>query len=151
MKAETLRKFLSVHTWVGLVAGLGLFIAFYAGALTVFVHELQDWERAGKGPAVEAQAAPGDAQSLLDAVLAKHPDAAHGAYLVLPGHHGPRPVLYWFEEATGERHRFALDESGAMQTRPSLGGFVDLVYDLHFTAGLPRTFGTYLFGVFCIL
>ena len=29
MKAQTLRDYLSVHTWVGIVSGLLLFIAFY--------------------------------------------------------------------------------------------------------------------------
>ena len=40
MKAATLRAFLSVHSWMGLLAGMALFIAFYAGAITVFTHAL---------------------------------------------------------------------------------------------------------------
>ena len=44
MKAATLRRFLSVHTWMGLIAGMALFIAFYAGAITVFSHELNGWQ-----------------------------------------------------------------------------------------------------------
>lgn len=147
MKASTLRTYLSVHTWVGLVAGLGLFIAFYAGALTVFVHELQDWERAGK-PQLSAPAGP---QALLDAVLARHPDAAASLFLVLPGEHGPRPTAYWYNEETGNQRRFLLDDAGALAETPPRAGFVDFIYDLHFTAGLPRTFGTYLFGVLCVL
>ncbi|MCR6687753.1 PepSY-associated TM helix domain-containing protein [Pseudoxanthomonas sp.] len=147
MKAATLRIFLSVHTWVGLAAGMLLFIAFYAGALSVFVHELQDWERAGKPVA----AATADPQALVDAVFAAHPGAAHGLYLVLPGEHGPVPQAYWFDEATGVQRRFALGDGGALEERAPRAGFVDFIYDLHFTAGLPRTFGTYLFGVVCIL
>ncbi|WP_372016761.1 PepSY-associated TM helix domain-containing protein [Pseudoxanthomonas sp. 10H] len=151
MKASTLRTYLAVHTWVGLVAGLALFIAFYAGALTVFVHELQDWERAGKGGQVEAVATPGEAQALVDAVLARHPQAAHGASLVLPGEHGPRPALYWYDENAGRQHRFTLDAGGQLQQQPARSGFVDLIYDLHFTAGIPSPWGNYLFGIFCVL
>ena len=153
MKASTLRTYLSVHTWVGLIAGLGLFIAFYAGALTVFVHELQDWERAGKQTPAEVSAIEGHAQAqrLLDAVLAAHPASAHSVYLVLPGEHGPQPTLYWYDEAAAVQHRFSLDASGALQQAPGRSGFVDFIYDLHFTAGLPRTGGMYLFGVFCVL
>lgn len=44
MKASTLRAFLSVHSWMGLLAGMALFIAFYAGAITVFTHALSDWQ-----------------------------------------------------------------------------------------------------------
>ncbi|NHZ64103.1 PepSY domain-containing protein [Massilia genomosp. 1] len=36
MKSSTLKTYIAVHTWVGLVAGFALFIAFYAGAITVF-------------------------------------------------------------------------------------------------------------------
>jgi uncharacterized iron-regulated membrane protein len=149
MKASTLRTFLSVHTWVGLVAGMALFIAFYAGAITVFTHELGDWQRP-----VDTQPAAdpvGRSQALLDAVVATKPDPAMGLFLVLPGEHGPQPSAYLYNETSGEQRRFVLDAGGALQETPARTGFVDFVYDLHFTAGLPRTFGTYLFGIVCVL
>lgn len=150
MKASTLRTFLSVHTWVGLVAGMGLFIAFYAGSIIVFVHELQGWERpAEAAPAHEVGLAR--AQTLVERVLETHPEAAHTFFLTLPGEHGPHPQLYWYDEKSAKQHRFTLDAQGELQQRPARAGFVDFIYDLHFTAGLPRTFGMYLFGVFCIL
>ena len=149
MKAATLRSFLSVHTWVGLIAGMGLFIAFYAGAVTVFVHELQGWERPPQAmPAPETGHA--QAQALVDGVLRRHPEASHSLVVTLPGEHGPQASLYWYDEKTGDQHRFTLEDGGLVQT-PARAGFVDFIYDLHFTAGLPRTFGMYLFGVFCIL
>ena len=149
MKAATLRTYLSVHTWVGLVAGMGLFIAFYAGSIIVFVHELQGWERpAEAAPARDVGLA--QAQALVDRVLAKHPEADHAFFVTLPGEHGPRPHLYWFDESTSRQHKFALEDEGLRQT-PARAGFVEFIYDLHFTAGLPRTAGMYLFGVFCIL
>lgn len=149
MKAATLRTYLSVHTWVGLVAGMGLFIAFYAGSIIVFVHELQGWERpAEAAPARDVGFA--QAQALVERVLAKHPEADHAFFLTLPGEHGPRPQLYWYDEKTAEQHRFTLEGEG-LQQAPARAGFVEFIYDLHFTAGLPRTAGMYLFGVFCIL
>lgn len=149
MKAATLRTYLSVHTWVGLVAGMGLFIAFYAGSIIVFVHELQGWERpAEAAPARDVGLA--QAQALVDQVLAKHPEADHAFFVTLPGEHGPRPQLYWFDEKTSEQHKFTLEGEG-LQQAPARAGFVEFIYDLHFTAGLPRTAGMYLFGVFCIL
>ncbi len=36
MRADFVRNYKSVHTWTGILSGLALFIAFYAGALTVF-------------------------------------------------------------------------------------------------------------------
>ena len=44
LKSSTLRTFTTLHTWVGLVAGFALFVAFYAGAITVFHHDLMVWQ-----------------------------------------------------------------------------------------------------------
>ncbi len=153
MKVATLRSFLSVHTWVGLIAGMALFIAFYAGAITVFSHELTGWQNArAVAPAADAQPMQA-AQALVDKVIVTHPGAAEAFYLILPGEHGPEPALYWYEQGAGGNvaHHFRLAEDGSLRELPQRSGFVDFIYDLHFTAGLPRTFGTYLFGIVCIL
>ncbi|MFT3791460.1 MAG: PepSY-associated TM helix domain-containing protein [Rudaea sp.] len=152
MKAATLRAFLWLHTWVGLLAGMALFIAFYAGAITVFSHELGDWNRSAAA-ALEPADSVARSQALLDTVLREHPQAAESLYLVLPGDHGPQPSAYWFESASGKSRRFAFADADSSELRelPEREGFVDFIYDLHFTAGLPKTFGTYLFGVVCIL
>jgi uncharacterized iron-regulated membrane protein len=154
MKVATLRSFLSVHTWVGLIAGMALFIAFYAGAITVFSHELTGWQNARATPVAATDVPPMQAaQALVDKVIATHPKAAEAFYLMLPGEHGPEPALYWYEQgaAGNVAHHFRLAPDGSLRELPQRSGFVDFVYDLHFTAGLPRTLGTYLFGVVCIL
>lgn len=150
MKATTLRIFLSVHTWVGLASGMLLFIAFYAGAITVFVHELQGWERAPQATLSHAEAMD-VSQALVERVLREQPKAAEGLTLVLPGDHGPRPSAYWYETATDTQHKFVFRDDGELEQMPGRSGFVQFIYDLHFTAGLPRTWGTYLFGVVSIL
>lgn len=155
MKAATLRAFLSVHSWMGLLAGMALFIAFYAGAITVFSHELNDWglPPQAQAPATGSTDPAASAQSLMDTVLAKYPRAAESFFLYLPGEHGPVPRLYWYETAPSGAlgHLFEPAADGGVRELPWRNGFVDFVYDLHFTAGLPRTFGTYLFGVVSIL
>ncbi len=117
MKSSTLRVFLKVHTWVGLVAGLVLFIAFYAGAITVFTHQLQQWQRH------DARAQPTQTmalgQPLIDAVLRAHPAAADGFRLVLPSAGEPRLMLEWHEPrepAEALLRRFAWSST---QTSPS--------------------------------
>ena len=126
MKTATLRTFLAVHTWVGLVAGMALFIAFYAGAITVFSHELGDWNRSGRA-AIEPADPVARSQALLDAVLREHPQAAESLYLVLPGDHGPQPSAYWFESAGGKSRRFAFANADSEQVQevPEREGFVD--------------------------
>lgn len=71
--SSTLRTFITLHTWVGLVAGFALFVAFYAGAITVFHHDLplrQSPHAINAPPQTLA-----DTQRLLDGVLARHPQA----------------------------------------------------------------------------
>ena len=43
MRADVVRLYKTVHSWTGILAGLALFIAFYAGALTVFKEPLNRW------------------------------------------------------------------------------------------------------------
>lgn len=150
MKAATLRIFLAVHTWVGIVTGMALFIAFYAGAITVFVQELQGWERP-QATVLATGVANERAQALLDDVLQQYPQAAHNLTLVLPGERGAQPAVYWYDEQAAQQHKVVADDDGAIAEIPARAGFSDFIYDLHFTAGLPRLFGTYLFGVVCIL
>ncbi|MDY4285296.1 PepSY-associated TM helix domain-containing protein [Xanthomonas sp. LF06-19] len=154
MKAATLRQFLSAHSWMGLLAGMALFIAFYAGAINVFTHDLEQWPRPA---AVQAPALPPEqaAQALADAVLARHPALAESYTLMLPGEGRTQPQLFAFgpaaEQAFGGMVQFQPGADGQPVQLPQRSGFVAFLYDLHFTAGLPRTFGTYLFGVVCLL
>ena len=150
MKAATLRRFLSLHTWAGLLAGMALFIAFYAGAITVFSHEIADWNRSGPAAVVPSDPAA-RSQQLLDDLLERHPGAAESVYLVLPGEHGPQPSAYWFEAATGQSRRFSFAPHDRLKEDAFGQDFIEFIYDLHFTAGLPKPFGTYLFGVVCLL
>ena len=43
MKAENLRNALNAHGWVGLCISVPLFVVFWAGAITLFHHEIQHW------------------------------------------------------------------------------------------------------------
>lgn len=153
MKAATLRRFLALHSWSGLAAGWLLFIAFYAGALTMFHHELEDWERA---PPAAGAAAPdpgrlADAQRLLDQVLIRHPQAAANLQLWLVGEHAETARVNWYEPAADRRHGYTLGPDGTLVAEADREGLGRLVFQLHFTAGLPQRIGMYLFGLVCVL
>lgn len=143
MKSSTLRTYISVHTWVGLAAGFCLFIAFYAGAITIFHEQLHAWER----PA--ARTVPrtplSQTQPLIDAVLAAHPQAAANFYVRLPSAEQPQTVLEWDER------NFRLDAAGRMEEVREASQLVDFLYRLHYTAGLPRSWGIYVLGALCVL
>jgi len=143
MKSSTLRTFISVHTWVGLVAGFGLFIAFYAGSITLFHSELHAWQT--PVPQVAPSAAQLQPQALVDAVLAAHPETAKLFYVSLPSSYEPELVL-----TAGERH-FRLDAGGKLEEFEERSHLMDFIYRLHYTAGLPDRFGLYTLGTVCIL
>lgn len=43
VRGDILRTYQSIHTWTGIIAGLVLFIGFYAGSLTMFKEEITQW------------------------------------------------------------------------------------------------------------
>ena len=43
VRGDILRTYQSIHTWTGIIAGLVLFIGFYAGSLSMFEDELSYW------------------------------------------------------------------------------------------------------------
>ena len=146
LKAVTLRTFTTLHTWTGLVAGLALFVAFYAGAITVFHHDLQRWQ------AVHSPATPDatldDMQRLLDGVLQRHAQAREHVGMMFPGEDSPQPVAYW--QDAGGAWLFATLENMDGSTQPPQTGLSELVNELHYSLGLPLA-GTYLMGLVSLL
>jgi uncharacterized iron-regulated membrane protein len=146
LKPATLRSFTSVHSWMGLVAGFALFVAFYAGAITVFHHELQQW---ATPPSVEAAPATlADAQRLLDGVLARHAEARDHVGMTFPGYELAEPTAYW-QDRYGI-WLFATPDDLAGSPNPPGAPLPELVNELHYTLGIPRV-GTWLMGVVSLL
>jgi len=144
--SHTLRTFTTLHTWVGLVAGFALFVAFYAGALTLFHHDLPLWQTPH---AVDTPAASlDDAQRLLDGVLEHHPAARTHVGMTFPGGDHPQPIAYW-QDAKGTWLYAWLDHYDGSITPPQTG-LAELVNELHYSLGLPVA-GTYLMGIVSLL
>ncbi|WP_251862823.1 PepSY-associated TM helix domain-containing protein [Achromobacter sp. Marseille-Q4962] len=144
MRADYIRIYKSVHTWTGIVAGMALFIAFYAGALTVFKDPLTRW--ASPQPAIEL--VPLDqAQDLIAKTLRAHPEVARDFNIHLrDAEHVPARMEWAVRDPGADdhdessvRHYMAyLDGGGAAQVEPAhpsgLGAFIDV---LHRVVGLP--------------
>ena len=150
MKAHTLKTFLDVHTWTGLGAGMALFIAFYAGAMTVFHHELQLWESYDPTPSEVFGTTHEEAQTLIDLVVAAEPRAAESLRLYPSSEDHPGHEARWFErleDGTFEGHEYRLGADGTLKTGHEGAHLADFVYRLHYTAGLPSSFGIYVLGI----
>ena len=132
MKAQTVRNYLSVHTWVGILSGMMLFVAFYAGAFSMFKPEIAHWTRAEPARVGASQ----DADALAAAFFAAHPKLDR-ATLVLPAEDNAAPYMRWGKR--GETPQLMeLDAQGALRPLPppegDAGRFVDY---LHRKGGLP--------------
>jgi uncharacterized iron-regulated membrane protein len=142
LKPATLRTFTALHSWMGLLAGLALFVAFYAGAITVFRAPLQQWA----APAGHATLV--DAQQLLDNVLAHHPRARDHVGMTFPGYELAESTAYW-QDDHGIWQFATPDRPAGSPVHPG-SDLPELVNDLHYSLGIPGI-GIWLMGVVSLL
>lgn len=162
IRAEVLRSYLSLHSWVGISAGLLLFIGFFAGSLTVFKTPLARWS---SPPALQM---PGLAGAQYDELIAKvlqaHPAAADGFHLHLKQQeHTPAPLSWANGEAGheldlhGKLNYASLDSKQELLVRQESAGLLgELIDMLHRTGGVPGLLGdeyagVYLMGIAAVL
>jgi len=159
IRADIVKRYKTVHTWTGITCGFALFIAFYAGALTMFQEPIARW---ASPPAVGVAAVPlEDAPRLLELVAAAHPQAREeGIKLYLRGHENELARVSWEEDEPhepgqphGHVHWWAtLNPDGtlsAKQEEPS--ELAEFINDIHMRVGIPRPWGSYLMGVISLL
>ncbi|HET6553144.1 MAG TPA: PepSY-associated TM helix domain-containing protein [Dyella sp.] len=145
MKSATLRTFQTVHTWTGLLAGFALFVAFYAGALTVFHDDIAAWQSPPWRSATDAHVS---ADALIERLLATHPAAKDDFGIVLPKDTSHAAYAYWME---GGEERFATaSQMEAPTAEGSENELADFVYALHDSLGLP-VIGLYLMGIVSVI
>jgi len=145
MKAATLRTFQTVHTWTGLLAGFALFVAFYAGALTVFHDDIAAWQNP---PWLATADANVSNDRLIERLLSHQPDARADFGIVLPHDSSHAAYAYW-EAKNGSRFATA-SQVDAPRTDVAENELADFVYALHDSLGLP-VIGIYLMGIVSLI
>lgn len=160
VRSDILRTYQGVHTWTGIIAGLVLFIGFYAGSLTMFKHEIQQWAAPIQAPKVTSS--DYDYQTLVDTAINEHGEQlAKGFNLDLHTQDAP---LSWYIKGNArgmeldKQLNFAhLNADGTLnvsaQTENELADLVDY---LHRTAGFIGEIGhdqsgVYILGIACVL
>ena len=159
IRSDVLRTYQSLHTWTGITAGLVLFIAFYAGALTMFKPQITQWASpssvyANNTPLVEMD-------TLIDQAVMQYPKATDGFIVNIDDQYSS---LSWYEKGGGRGLR--LDDSLTFAQRDDKGNLVTqtsdknalgaLIDKLHRTGGIPGTLGhedigVLILGVACAL
>ncbi|WP_368311656.1 PepSY-associated TM helix domain-containing protein [Luteibacter sp. CQ10] len=148
MKAATLRTFTTVHTWTGLLAGFALFVAFYAGALTMFHDEIDTWALP------TAKAAHDEtmqrAARMLDGIVAAHPAAREQVGVTYPAPKAPsqQVTAYWLDSDGWKTQTLA--QGTPHDAEDHEHGLADFVYELHYDLGIPEI-GIYLMGIVSVI
>ena len=145
MKAPTLRTFQTVHTWTGLLAGFALFIAFYAGALTVFHDAIAAWQNPPWRSAPDAHV---PLSALVDRFIALNPKARSDFGVVLPSDNAHAAYVFWLSDQGSRYATFSQLAAPRDETDP--GDLADFVYALHDSLGWP-TVGLYIMGLASVL
>lgn len=161
MKTEYVRIYKAVHTWVGIVSGMALFIAFYAGALGIFKEPLNRW---AAPPQQENRLTPlADAQDLIVKTLGSSPVAVKGFLIYLEDAEHIPARMAWRVRGPGDgednasapiTHVAKLDAQGHAQVQAFHGNRLSNFIDhLHRVAGLPADTETnrWIMGVFATL
>lgn len=132
-----LRRFKSLHTWAGITTGLLLFVAFYAGAASMFKAQLDDWATpSSHSPAVIDDAAR---DQVVRGLLAKHPDVTNVVVRMMPAARAPATVMAQSGRGKSLQQQAAtLDSQGHVLLEPAYPTpLADWVDRIHRTGGLP--------------
>lgn len=140
IRNDVIKVYKDVHIWVGILSGLMLFIAFYAGAITMFEKPLERWATPPSSLAAPPPLA--GAEVLLQAVLAEHPQAAKNYLIIIePTVDAPARVIW--REPGKSRRQFtefgaSFADDGSLQVEQLRKAPVaQLVDTLHQLVGLP--------------
>lgn len=143
LSSDTLKRFISVHSWLGIITGMALFIAFYAGALTMYEGALYQWTN----PALRGASQNLSGADAWVAKLAAEP-AAGGDFTLALKAGEPLTASYLEMNDNGYRAHVGLfdaQDDWVWLGEPSqLDRFINT---LHFSLGLPVMPGSLLMGI----
>lgn len=164
MPSSDISIFRRLHTWVGLIAGMVLFVAFYAGVITLFQGEVTQWQKPDLR--VQSTVAADEYQTWLDRFIAMHPQARNEFWMLLPSEKEPQLRFMWMEDGDGKGHRGEGKGKGKhggrkMATQADLdAGAVEkqngsklarLINEIHFSLAIPGMTGRTFLGFISLL
>ena len=158
IRADVIKLGKNLHTWVGITAGILLFICFFAGGLIMFQHHLSQWATPPQQKLTPIKIE--QYQSLVQQVLTQHPEANKQITLSFSSFEGHNAPIFW--EATHgdeeeDHHHIdiaqttmlaTLDQNGQLQVQQqNVSKLGWLLEQLHETAGIPGMIGHHTAGV----
>lgn len=143
---NTRRALLWLHRWVGITAGLVIFVIAVSGGALVFEHRIQRWLRPDLYP---QPSAPASERAPLTTALANLQATHHGARvqgLRLPRDEADALVLFTGQMAV----HFDPRDGRLLGTRPRMGGWEQTMIKLHVSLLQGQTGGTIVVVATCI-
>lgn len=150
MPSSDISLFRRLHTWVGLIAGMVLFVAFYAGVITLFRGEVTQWQQAELR--VQTTASPAEYQSWLDRFLALHPQARDEFWMILPAEHEAQLRFMWMEAGKDGSQVVTQSElQSGVDEKQEVSELAHLINEVHFSLAIPSMTGRTFLGVISLL
>ncbi len=161
MLSHWVRVYKAVHTWTGILTGMALFIAFYAGALTVFKVPLERWASAPVSHSY--QVALSDTPRLITQTLERDRSVGDEFFIHLQAQENHPATMAWtvapeesdeHDQLSLQHYRSSFNEEGevviAQLTSSPLAQFIDV---LHRVVGLPfdTEYTRWVMGVVAVL
>ncbi len=145
MRSDIIRVYKTLHTWTGIITGMALFIAFYAGALTVFKEPIARW---ASPPSAGVAATPlSDTGILIQQVLQAQPKAASDFMIHLQDEEHRLARMHWQEVPEGadehdllapQDYAATLNADGDVHiSQPGHTKLAEFIDTLHRVVGLP--------------
>ena len=166
VRTDILRLAKELHTWVGICAGILLFICFFAGGLSMFQHDLSKW-----ATPLQKSLNTVELHQYNDLVLQvqqHYPEAQKSFQINLNSKEFHYAPIQWqpAQSQAHDDHAFDTDQSAMLATlkpdgtlqveQENLSKLGWLIEQLHETAGIPgmlghHTLGVYVMGVVSVL
>lgn len=162
VRSDLMKLAKSMHTWVGVCAGILLFICFFAGGLSMFQNQISQWATPPQQILPSIQ--PNQYNTLIQKVQEAYPATQKSFTLNLSSNKYHYAPISWKE--SGRRQGFnttqttwlaSLDQNGQLITeQENLSKPGWLIEQLHETGGIPgmlghQAFGVYVMGIVAIL
>lgn len=150
VRGDILRTYQKVHTWTGIIAGLVLFIGFYAGALTMFKPAIENWATPPEQKL--HQVSPDKLDELITLSSQDNKHLEKGFKINFTNDQSP---LTWFEKGGGrglqlenrEVHATLSDKGELITVTANTNELGALIDHLHRTAGIVGKVGHEDLGV----
>ena len=158
VRTDILRLAKELHTWVGICAGILLFICLFAGGLSMFQHDLSKWATPPQQSlnTVEFH----QYNDLVSQVQQQYPEAQKSFQINLNSKEFHYAPIQWqpAQSQAHDDHAFDTDQSAMLATlkpdgtlqveQENLSKLGWLIEQLHETAGIPGMLGHHTLGVY---